>query len=138
MTSVSATSTSTSTSVSVAISPDPTPGPQTKRSTFPSAAIASAPPLQSPHKVTTRSNGDHRSKKVPKDPLESGEYKHAFAVHSIPRTSTLSHDSVDTPSFIGFRNLMVLVLSRPFPRSFVCVCSSLRVQLGLRVNAMCD
>ncbi|PUU72284.1 MBOAT, membrane-bound O-acyltransferase family-domain-containing protein [Tuber borchii] len=109
MTSVSATSTSTSASVSVAISPDPTPGPQTRRSAFPSA-ISSTPPLQSPHKVTTRSNGDHRSKKVPKDPLESGEYKHAFAVHSIPRTSTLSHDSVDTPSFIGFRNLMVLVL----------------------------
>lgn len=137
MTSVSATSTSTSTSVSVAITSDPTPGPQTRCSTFPSA-IASAPPLQSPHKVTTRSNGDHRSKKVPEDPLESGEYKHAFAVHSMPRTSTLSHDSADTPSFIGFRNLMVLVLSRLFPRSFVCVWSSLRVQLGLRVNAMCD
>ena len=137
MTSVFVTSTSTSASVSVALSPDPTPGPQARRSTFPSAT-ASAPPPQSPRKVTTRSNGDHRNKKVPKGPLGSAGYKHMFAVHSVPRTSTLSHDSVDTPSFIGFRNLMVLVLSTPFPRSFVCVCSSLRVQLGLRVNAMSD
>ncbi|KAL0637107.1 hypothetical protein Q9L58_003930 [Maublancomyces gigas] len=38
------------------------------------------------------------------------QYKHIFAIHSQPRTSTLSHDSVDSPSFIGFRNLMVLVL----------------------------
>jgi hypothetical protein len=41
----------------------------------------------------------------------SDKYKHIFAIHSIARPSTLSHDAHATPSFIGFRNLMVLVLS---------------------------
>jgi diacylglycerol O-acyltransferase-1 len=39
------------------------------------------------------------------------KYRHVAAVHSKPRTSCLSHDSPTTPSFIGFRNLMVIVLS---------------------------
>ena len=38
-------------------------------------------------------------------------YRHVAAVHSKLRTSCLSHDSTTTPSFLGFRNLMVLVLS---------------------------
>ncbi|KAI0202242.1 diacylglycerol O-acyltransferase [Astrocystis sublimbata] len=37
-------------------------------------------------------------------------YRHVAAVHSKARPSTLSHDTVATPSFIGFRNLMVIVL----------------------------
>ncbi len=36
---------------------------------------------------------------------------HVAAVHSKNRTSCLSHDSAETPSFLGFRNLMVIVLS---------------------------
>lgn len=39
------------------------------------------------------------------------KYKHVFAIHSKPKTSCLSHESVEAPSFLGFRNLMVLVLS---------------------------
>jgi diacylglycerol O-acyltransferase-1 len=39
------------------------------------------------------------------------KYRHVAAVHSKPRTSCLSHDSESTPSFLGFRNLMVIVLS---------------------------
>lgn len=39
------------------------------------------------------------------------KYRHVAAVHWGPRTSCLSHDSEVTPSFLGFRNLMVLVLS---------------------------
>jgi diacylglycerol O-acyltransferase-1 len=31
-------------------------------------------------------------------------------VHSEIRPSTLSHDSPSSPSFLGFRNLMVIVL----------------------------
>ncbi|EKD21238.1 uncharacterized protein L3040_000720 [Drepanopeziza brunnea f. sp. 'multigermtubi'] len=38
------------------------------------------------------------------------KYRHVAAAHSIPRTSCLSHDSEATPSFLGFRNLMVIVL----------------------------
>jgi len=40
------------------------------------------------------------------------KYKHVFPIHSKPRTSCLSHEAVEVPSFLGFRNLMVLVLSR--------------------------
>lgn len=38
------------------------------------------------------------------------KYRHVAAVHSNPRTSCLSHESDAAPSFLGFRNLMVLVL----------------------------
>ncbi|KAI1212890.1 MBOAT, membrane-bound O-acyltransferase family-domain-containing protein [Annulohypoxylon truncatum] len=38
------------------------------------------------------------------------KYRHVTAVHSESRPSTLSHDARATPSFLGFRNLMVIVL----------------------------
>jgi diacylglycerol O-acyltransferase 1 len=38
------------------------------------------------------------------------KYRHVAAVHSKVRPSCLSHDSTAAPSFIGFRNLMVIVL----------------------------
>ena len=45
------------------------------------------------------------------------KYKHLFPIHAQLRPSTLSHDAHSTPSFIGFRNLMVLVLSTAAPPS---------------------
>lgn len=42
------------------------------------------------------------------------KYRHTVAVHSQVRPSTLSHDAPQTPSFIGFRNLGLIVLSK-FP-----------------------
>ena len=38
------------------------------------------------------------------------KYRHVVAVHSKTRPSTLSRDSDTSPSFLGFRNLMVIVL----------------------------
>ncbi|PNY23662.1 O-acyltransferase [Tolypocladium capitatum] len=38
------------------------------------------------------------------------KYRHVAAVHSQSRPSCLSHDSPAAPSFLGFRNLMVIVL----------------------------
>lgn len=38
-------------------------------------------------------------------------YRHIAAVHSRLRTSCLSHDVQESPSFLGFRNLMIIVLS---------------------------
>ncbi|KAI1096355.1 MBOAT, membrane-bound O-acyltransferase family-domain-containing protein [Rostrohypoxylon terebratum] len=38
------------------------------------------------------------------------KYRHVTAVHSQTRPSTLSHDARAPPSFLGFRNLMVIVL----------------------------
>lgn len=40
------------------------------------------------------------------------KYRHTVAVHSQVRPSTLSHDAPKTPSFIGFRNLGLIVLSK--------------------------
>ena len=40
------------------------------------------------------------------------KYCHIAAVHVQQRTSCLSHDAYVNPSFLGFRNLMVLVLSK--------------------------
>lgn len=41
----------------------------------------------------------------------TSKYRHVAAYHSSLRTSPLSTDSPVNPSFIGFRNLMVIVLS---------------------------
>ncbi|CAN8097416.1 unnamed protein product [Discula destructiva] len=38
------------------------------------------------------------------------KYRHTAAVHCESRPSTLSHDATDTPSFLGFRNLGLIVL----------------------------
>ncbi|KAL2019683.1 hypothetical protein VTK56DRAFT_9302 [Thermocarpiscus australiensis] len=38
------------------------------------------------------------------------KYRHVEAIHSESRPSCLSHDTPETPSFLGFRNLMVIVL----------------------------
>lgn len=74
--------------------------------------------------LTQRGNGKTESteespatapvqKKVPAvDHRFVNKYKHVFAIHAQPRTSCLSHDAQQTPSFIGFRNLMVLVLGK--------------------------
>ena len=50
------------------------------------------------------------SKKLKKALLR--KYRHTVAVHSQVRPSTLSHDAKQTPSFIGFRNLGLIVLSK--------------------------
>jgi diacylglycerol O-acyltransferase-1 len=59
----------------------------------------------------TKANGNghahtNRSTKRGKDT----KYRHVFATHAVSRTSCLSQDSEETPSFMGFRNLMILVL----------------------------
>ena len=40
------------------------------------------------------------------------KYRHVAAVHSRPQTTCLSHDAAEIPSFLGFRNLMVIVLGK--------------------------
>lgn len=42
------------------------------------------------------------------------KYRHLAAIHSQSKPSTLGHDAHTTPSFIGFRNLMIIVLSTSF------------------------
>ncbi|KAK3375028.1 MBOAT, membrane-bound O-acyltransferase family-domain-containing protein [Podospora didyma] len=38
------------------------------------------------------------------------KYRHVEAIHSESHPSCLSHDTTESPSFLGFRNLMVIVL----------------------------
>ncbi|KAF2714639.1 hypothetical protein K504DRAFT_420628 [Pleomassaria siparia CBS 279.74] len=42
--------------------------------------------------------------------IRDTKYRHVFATHLVERNSCLSYDAEKTPSFVGFRNLMVLVL----------------------------
>ncbi|KAF2638489.1 hypothetical protein P280DRAFT_471085 [Massarina eburnea CBS 473.64] len=41
--------------------------------------------------------------------MKTIKYRHVFATHSQPRISSLTHGA-EVPSFVGFRNLMILVL----------------------------
>ncbi|KAF9691751.1 hypothetical protein EKO04_010496 [Ascochyta lentis] len=61
----------------------------------------------------------HRGRSTPQNDInptkqrgrsKDSKYRHVFATHAETRTSCLSHDSENTPSFVGFRNLMILVL----------------------------
>ncbi len=72
------------------------------------------------HNDTTGTSGSqpngssaHNGTTVPttrkKEPQDQ-KYRHVAAAHSKSRTSFLSRDSDAAPSFLGFRNLMVIVL----------------------------
>lgn len=52
-------------------------------------------------------NGDAA---VPPKRARRSKYRHIAAYHSELRHSSLSRDSAESPNFLGFRNLMVLVL----------------------------
>ena len=86
---------------------------------------STATALESPAAATRRShvnlNGlSSLSKLQPLEPIRprmKRKYRHVAAVHSMPRTSCLSHDSEVAPSFLGFRNLMVIVLSMSLKHS---------------------
>lgn len=71
---------------------------------------------RSGHDVTqnepnNRTNGNGNGTATAKTPKKPGQkYRHVAAVHKQTRPSCLSHDSDAAPSFIGFRNLMVIVL----------------------------
>lgn len=41
------------------------------------------------------------------------KYRHVFATHSQSRQSCLTYGAPQSPSFVGFRNLMILVLGAP-------------------------
>ena len=80
------------------------------------AGLPSQGAIPSPQHERRPSTNGHASAPVPAatapptDPA-GGNLRHIAAVHSRLKTSCLSHDSGTTPSFLGFRNLMVLVLS---------------------------
>ncbi|KIW96096.1 uncharacterized protein Z519_03163 [Cladophialophora bantiana CBS 173.52] len=60
------------------------------------------PPIEVPEPST--------DKPQPQQPKIRSKYRHVAALHSQVRPSCLSHEAKKTPSFIGFRNLMVLTI----------------------------
>jgi diacylglycerol O-acyltransferase 1 len=56
------------------------------------------------------SNGNAENGHTSSAPILVRRYRHVAAIHSKTRPSTLSHDADTAPSFLGFRNLMVIVL----------------------------
>ncbi|PFH56663.1 hypothetical protein XA68_16183 [Ophiocordyceps unilateralis] len=60
------------------------------------------------HSISTQSSNGAAVEGTPTTPRHN--YRHVAAVHRQTRPSCLSHDSDAAPSFIGFRNLMVIVL----------------------------
>ncbi|KAI5924886.1 MBOAT, membrane-bound O-acyltransferase family-domain-containing protein [Camillea tinctor] len=74
----------------------------------------SAKPIRR-HEATNGSETKNNTELAPpgdgnKQSLAIRKYRHIAAVHSQTRPSTLSHDAEAPPSFLGFRNLMVIVL----------------------------
>ena len=66
----------------------------------------------SPSNVRARYNGKTTEPAVNSTTqrIRETKYRHVFATHAQQRTSCLSADAEKTPSFVGFRNLMILVL----------------------------
>lgn len=56
------------------------------------------------------SNGGKTSTPAPKPKARRSKYRHVAAYHSQTRHSSLSREANVATSFLGFRNLMVLVL----------------------------
>ncbi|KAG5985505.1 hypothetical protein E4U54_006007 [Claviceps lovelessii] len=69
---------------------------------------AAAPAPDGPDLVEVESKAATTTEKLRASPQQA--YRHVAAVHSKSRPSCLSHDADAAPSFIGFRNLMVIVL----------------------------
>ena len=51
------------------------------------------------------------------------KYRHVAAYHSEARPSSLSREADVLPNFLGFRNLMVLVLGRVAEKLYLCMWS---------------
>lgn len=87
-----------------------------------STTASSSSSLRNKHNGTSNGNSNPKDALKPTTPETNRttdelrraiqkKYRHVAAVHSKSRPSTLSHDSNSAPSFIGFRNLMIIVLS---------------------------
>jgi hypothetical protein len=80
--------------------------------------FSSDPPTKRLARSNSHANLNGFSTPQPLAPIRTQmkkKYRHVAAVHAKPRTSCLSHDSETAPSFLGFRNLMVIVLSPSTP-----------------------
>jgi diacylglycerol O-acyltransferase-1 len=69
-----------------------------------------ATPNSSSYRGPSTTTPDKANGSALRRPRDS-KYRHVFATHSLTRTACLSEDAQQSPSFVGFRNLMILVLS---------------------------
>lgn len=85
------------------------------------STTTSALDMASPDSTVFRGKGAQRNNgnSAPRRRRDT-KYRHVFATHSEKRESCLSPGSGDTPSFVGFRNLMILVLSAHSPPPATC------------------
>ncbi|OWP01140.1 hypothetical protein B2J93_6590 [Marssonina coronariae] len=84
-----------------------------KTSTATGTDVSIEAPIKRHSHVKSRINGFSSAPQrlAPLTPIRmKRKYRHVAAAHSNPRTSCLSHESEASPSFLGFRNLMVIVL----------------------------
>lgn len=70
----------------------------------PSPPSSAMPSYSSSNTTEQNANGSPRRMK------KKTKYRHVFATHSQKRESCLTHGAQQSPSFVGFRNLMILVL----------------------------
>lgn len=66
-------------------------------------------PIRKPETEISHAHTNGSAGKVKSVKFRS-KYKHIEALHKTARPSVLSHDSTEVPSFLGFRNLMVLTI----------------------------
>jgi diacylglycerol O-acyltransferase-1 len=83
----------------------------TSTHTIADTTVTSALDMASPDSTVFRGKSAQRGNGTTPRRNRDTKYRHVFATHSEQRESCLSPDSGNTPSFVGFRNLMILVLS---------------------------
>lgn len=74
--------------------------------TYPTMPEDASSLASSSHSTSTQQAANSTTRRSP-----GTKYAHVFATHASKRNSRLSQDAEEPPSFVGFRNLMVLVLS---------------------------
>jgi hypothetical protein len=86
----------------------------TSTSTLTNTSIATALDMSSESSsLHRRKPSEHKANGHTTQRPKDTKYRHVFATHAQQRTSCLSQDAESSPSFVGFRNLMVLVLRKP-------------------------
>ena len=95
---------------------------QMATSDMPTTASLNGTLVKRPHEFERVAQAQRTEESVKDNPSTTKKrvkYRHVAAVHARSRISCLSSDSETNPSFLGFRNLMVIVVSKSFSLSSV-------------------
>lgn len=72
-------------------------------------AVSTSTELPTPPKLRKTKSNTGKTLTQPSS-APSKRFNHVFAIHKESKASPLSQDATETPSFFGFKNLMVLML----------------------------